>query len=58
VTVADRVLQLLRVSHAAYDDDELARRLDVEPWQASNQACRRLAAEGGSAATLARMARS
>lgn len=56
--MADRVLQLLRVSHAAYDDDELARRLDVEPWQASNQACRRLAAEGGSAATLARMARS
>ncbi len=46
VTVADRVLELLRVSHAAYDDDELARRLDVEPRQAINQACRRLAAEG------------
>lgn len=45
--MADRVLQLLRVSHAAYDDDELARRLDVEPRQASNQACRRLAAEVG-----------
>lgn len=41
MTLAERVLELLRVS-PALDDDELARRLDVNPRQAVNQACRKL----------------
>jgi hypothetical protein len=42
LTVAVRVLEELRRSQFALDDDELARRLGVSPRQTINQVCRRL----------------
>lgn len=45
-TIADRVLELLRVTHRTLDDDELARRLGVSPRQTINQVCRRLERDG------------
>jgi DNA-binding MarR family transcriptional regulator len=44
-TLADRVLQTLRVTSRALDDDELAKRLGVIRQQI-NQACNRLANQG------------
>lgn len=45
-TVAVRVLEELRRSGVALDDDELARRLGVSPRQTINQVCRRLERAG------------
>lgn len=45
-TVAIRILEELRRSAAALDDDELAQRLSVRPRQTINQACRALAHAG------------
>jgi hypothetical protein len=45
-TIAERVLELLRITRKALDDDELARRLNVSPRQSINQVCRRLARDG------------
>lgn len=45
-TVAVRVVEELRRSGAALDDDELARRLGVSPRQTINQVCRRLERAG------------
>ncbi|MFD4635964.1 hypothetical protein ACFWN2_01545 [Lentzea sp. NPDC058436] len=45
-TVAVRVLDELRRSGVALDDDELARRLGVSPRQTINQVCRRLERAG------------
>lgn len=45
-TTADRVLDLLRMTRKALDDDELARRLGVGPRQTINQVCRRLERDG------------
>ncbi|MFI5833632.1 hypothetical protein ACIA5A_08130 [Micromonospora sp. NPDC051300] len=42
VTIAERVMQELIRARAPLDDDELARRLGVQPRQTINQACRRL----------------
>jgi hypothetical protein len=45
-TIAVRVLDELRRSSLALDDDELARRLAVSPRQSINQVCRRLERAG------------
>jgi hypothetical protein len=45
-TLAVRVLDELRRTSSALDDDELARRLDVSPRQTINQVCRRLERAG------------
>jgi hypothetical protein len=45
-TVAVRVLDELRRSGIALDDDEVARRLGVSPRQTINQVCRRLESAG------------
>jgi hypothetical protein len=45
-TIAIRVLDELRRSRVALDDDELARRLEVSPRQTINQVCRRLERAG------------
>ncbi|SCF19424.1 hypothetical protein GA0074696_3334 [Micromonospora purpureochromogenes] len=42
LTIAERIVQELLRAKVALDDDELARRLDVQPRQTINQACRRL----------------
>ncbi|MER6590370.1 hypothetical protein ABT214_00575 [Micromonospora purpureochromogenes] len=41
-TLAERVVQELLRARTPLDDDELARRLDVQPRQTINQVCRRL----------------
>lgn len=46
MTVADRVLEHLRVTHRAWDDDQLAELLQVRPRHTINQVCHRLEAEG------------
>ncbi len=46
VTVAERVLRLLRVVGRPLDDDEIARHLHVSPRQTINQVCRRLETAG------------
>jgi hypothetical protein len=46
VTIAQRVLDFLSKSGRGWDDDELARQLDVSPRQSINQACRKLADQG------------
>lgn len=46
MTLAERILDLLRKTSRPLDDDEIARRLSVEPRQSVNQACRRLVAVG------------
>lgn len=46
MTVATRVLEELRRSGLALDDDQLAKRLGVSPRQTINQVCRRLESEG------------
>lgn len=46
MTIAQRVLEFLSTSGRGWDDDELARQLDVSPRQSINQACRKLASEG------------
>ena len=45
-TIATRVLDELRRSHKAFDDDELARRLGVSPRQSINIVCRKLERAG------------
>lgn len=45
-TVAMRVLEELRRSGLALDDDQLAKRLGVSPRQQINQVCRRMEAAG------------
>jgi hypothetical protein len=45
-TVQTRILETLARSSRPLDDDELASRLDVQPRQTINQACRALAAAG------------
>lgn len=45
-TVAMRILEELRRSGLALDDDQLAKRLGVSPRQTINQVCRRLETEG------------
>lgn len=45
-TIASRVLDELRRSSVAVDDDQLAKRLGVSPRQTINQVCRRLEKEG------------
>lgn len=42
LTIAERVVQELLRTRTPLDDDELARRLDVQPRQTINQVCRRL----------------
>ncbi|OKI61697.1 hypothetical protein [Micromonospora sp. CB01531] len=42
LTIAERIIQELLRTRLPLDDDELARRLDVQPRQTINQACRRL----------------
>jgi hypothetical protein len=46
MTMAMRVLEELRRSRLALDDDQLAKRLGVSPRQAINQVCRKLESEG------------
>ncbi|NYH51427.1 hypothetical protein HNR06_001016 [Nocardiopsis arvandica] len=46
MTIAQRVLAFLSKSGRGWDDDELARQLNVSPRQSINQACRKLANEG------------
>ncbi|RSD16295.1 hypothetical protein [Amycolatopsis eburnea] len=45
-TIAERILETLRISGRPWDDDELAQRLGVAQRQTVNQICRRLAADG------------
>ena len=45
-TIAERILDTLRVSGRPWDDDELAHRLGVAQRQTVNQICRRLASDG------------
>ncbi|WP_422735252.1 hypothetical protein ACN263_16790 [Micromonospora sp. WMMD729] len=42
LTIAERIVQELLRAGTPLDDDELARRLDVQPRQTVNQVCRRL----------------
>ncbi|MEU1687923.1 hypothetical protein [Micromonospora sp. NPDC005707] len=42
LTIAERVMHELVRARTPLDDDELARRLDVQPRQTVNQVCRRL----------------
>ncbi|MEU4779385.1 hypothetical protein [Micromonospora sp. NPDC023633] len=46
LTVAERVMQELQRTRLPLDDDELARRLGVQPRQTINQVCRRLEENG------------
>ncbi|MFI7280125.1 hypothetical protein ACIBOV_07650 [Micromonospora chersina] len=42
LTIAERIIQELLRTTLPLDDDELARRLEIQPRQTINQACRRL----------------
>ncbi|MFD6953500.1 hypothetical protein A6A08_25795 [Nocardiopsis sp. TSRI0078] len=46
MTIAQRVLDFLSKSGRGWDDDELARQLNVSPRQSIHQACRKLEREG------------
>jgi hypothetical protein len=46
MTQSERILGLIQRTTTPLDDDEIAARLDIQPRQAVNQVCRRLAAAG------------